>query len=626
MKNIIITTVLFLFTFYTVEAQDLCTGATTINCGNTMAGSTVGFGADVAPFCGTGDGTGGGIWYQSTATCTGMTASLCAGSTFDTKLRVFSGTCGALVCVGGIDDFCGLQSEVSWASTPGVTYYILVHGYGGSEGPYSLALTCTGCCATNPPTADFSAPTTVCTGAAATFSDISSCNPTSWSWSFPGGTPATSTAQNPVVTYPAIGTYNVTLTATNAYGSDVEVKNAYINVINCAGSCVGNYYYIRSNAGSPWGSTSNETAMNAVFGAGVWTQGFFETVNAATLFSAATCTIYMDGSDAGATAMETFLTANMTAMENWVAAGGKIFLNSAPNQDNGMNYGFGGTSLVYSGATYPTGNAVVPAHAIFTGPFLPVGLTWTGNWFCHGNIGAYGSALIDGSGVVICSEKFWGAGVAVFGSMTTANWHTPAPEGQNLRQNILCYISPPIICGVPLGIELTTFTGENFEGSNILKWTTKSEVSNNFFTVERSLNGSQFNEVGKVNGAGNSSEVINYSLRDDNPYAGVNYYRLKQTDYDGAYEYSNTIALDNTVRSEITVFPSPADEMITISLVEKPAMAANVTIRDAVGHEMITMKMNKRVESFNISELPSGIYFISITIGGETYMHKISVN
>lgn len=625
MKNIITTAVLFLAAMLTVQAQDLCTGATPISCGNTIAGTTVGFGADIAPFCGTGDGTGGGVWYQSTATCTGMTASLCVGSTYDTKIRVFSGTCAAPVCVTGIDDFCGLQSQVSWASTPGVTYYILVHGYGGSQGNYSLALTCTGCCATNPPTADFSAPTTVCSGATATFSDISSCNPTSWSWSFPGGLPATSTAQNPVISYATPGTYNVTLTATNAFGSDVEVKNAYITVIACGGSCVGNYYYIRSNSGSPWGSTSNETAMDAVFGAGVWTQGFFQTVNPATLFSAATCTIFMDGSDGGATAFETFLTANMTAMENWVAAGGKIFLNSAPNQDNGMNYGFGGTSLVYTGATYPTGNAVVPAHAIFTGPFLPVGVTWSGNWFCHGNIGSFGTSLIDGSGVVICSEKFWGAGVAVFGSMTTANWHTPAIEGQNLRQNILCYISPPIICGVVLGVELTSFTGENSEGSNILRWTTESEVSNKNFTVERSINGTQFNEIGQVDGAGNSNEEINYTLRDEDPYAGVNYYRLKQTDFDGGYEYSKIIALDNIVRSEISVFPSPADEMITISLTEKPEMAAYVIVRDAVGHVMITTKMNKRVENFDISELPTGIYFVSITIGGETNMHKISV-
>ncbi|MFT5780630.1 MAG: hypothetical protein ACI837_003593, partial [Crocinitomicaceae bacterium] len=334
---------------------------------------------------------------------------------------------------------------------------------------------------------------------------------------------------------------------------------------------------------------------------------------------------FMDGSDGGATAFETFLTANMTAMENWVAAGGKIFLNSAPNQDNGMNYGFGGTSLVYTGATYPTGNAVVPAHAIFTGPFLPVGVTWSGNWFCHGNIGSFGTSLIDGSGVVICSEKFWGAGVAVFGSMTTANWHTPAIEGQNLRQNILCYISPPIICGVVLGVELTSFTGENSEGSNILRWTTESEVSNKNFTVERSINGTQFNEIGQVDGAGNSNEEINYTLRDEDPYAGVNYYRLKQTDFDGGYEYSKIIALDNIVRSEISVFPSPADEMITISLTEKPEMAAYVIVRDAVGHVMITTKMNKRVENFDISELPTGIYFVSITIGGETNMHKISV-
>ncbi len=84
---------------------------------------------------------------------------------------------------------------------------------------------------TNPPVADFSAdPTSVEQGGTVTFSDLSNNIPTSWSWTFEGGTPATSTEQNPTVTYSEPGDYTVTLTVTNAYGTDTETKTEYISV------------------------------------------------------------------------------------------------------------------------------------------------------------------------------------------------------------------------------------------------------------------------------------------------------------------------------------------------------------------------------------------------------------
>lgn len=88
-----------------------------------------------------------------------------------------------------------------------------------------------------PPVADFLASSTsICTGNSIGFSDISTNQPTSWSWSFPGGTPSTSTTQNPTVTYSTPGTYDVTLTATNGQGSDVETKTMYIVVGSSGGA------------------------------------------------------------------------------------------------------------------------------------------------------------------------------------------------------------------------------------------------------------------------------------------------------------------------------------------------------------------------------------------------------
>ncbi len=89
------------------------------------------------------------------------------------------------------------------------------------------------------PVANFAANrTAVCPGNTVTFTDQSSNIPTSWSWTFVGGTPATSNAQNPTVTYNTAGTYTVTLVATNSLGNDTETKTAYITVGNPAGSAL----------------------------------------------------------------------------------------------------------------------------------------------------------------------------------------------------------------------------------------------------------------------------------------------------------------------------------------------------------------------------------------------------
>ncbi|HNQ67233.1 MAG TPA: PKD domain-containing protein [Bacteroidales bacterium] len=91
------------------------------------------------------------------------------------------------------------------------------------------------------PVADFVGnPTTVTVGGTVNFTDLSTNTPTSWSWTFAGGTPPTSTAQNPSIVYNTAGTYNVTLTATNASGSDAETKNLYIEVV-AAGTVAANF-------------------------------------------------------------------------------------------------------------------------------------------------------------------------------------------------------------------------------------------------------------------------------------------------------------------------------------------------------------------------------------------------
>lgn len=130
------------FTTYTPIPGDVCGIAIPINCGDSVTGSTTAATDTDEPagFCGTGGGAPG-VWYTLTGNGDIVTASLC-NSGYDTKIQVYEGACGALTCVSGNDDACGLQSETVFISNPGTEYYIYVFGFGTSTGNYQLDLTC----------------------------------------------------------------------------------------------------------------------------------------------------------------------------------------------------------------------------------------------------------------------------------------------------------------------------------------------------------------------------------------------------------------------------------------------------------------------------------------------------
>ncbi|MCZ6651961.1 MAG: hypothetical protein O7D91_02915, partial [Planctomycetota bacterium] len=134
--------------------NDDCAGAIPVAVPSTTSGSTTGALPDSAPFCGTSDGTGGAVWYSvlgtgntiTATTCDSTNGDFCTGggsANYDTKIRVYTEGCAALNCEAGNDDNCtggssGLRSTVSWCSTEGTEYLILVHGFGGNEGNFVL--------------------------------------------------------------------------------------------------------------------------------------------------------------------------------------------------------------------------------------------------------------------------------------------------------------------------------------------------------------------------------------------------------------------------------------------------------------------------------------------------------
>ena len=210
------------------------------------------------------------------------------------------------------------------------------------------------------------------------------------------------------------------------------------------GGGTGDKYYIKSNLGNPWGSLTNQAAMDLAFGPGTWTLESFEFADVATVFSPTTGLVFIDGSDGQATELNTFLLANLPVIEAWVSAGGRLLLNSAPNEGSSMDFGFGGTTLLY-GPSYANNVTVVdPLHPAILGPNLPTTTAMTGTYYSHAQITGVGyTTVITETGVpseIILCEKAWGAGRVMMGGMTTANWHSPAPHVTNWRANLLVYL------------------------------------------------------------------------------------------------------------------------------------------------------------------------------------------
>jgi hypothetical protein len=200
-------------------------------------------------------------------------------------------------------------------------------------------------------------------------------------------------------------------------------------------------YYLRSTVGAPWGQSTNEAAMDAAFGAGNWIDERYETVNVASLFSEQTV-IFMEGSDLNADEMEAFVGTHLAAINTFMQLGGVIFFNAAPNEGDGMGLPDGVSQTValsYPGISSGTTTTSVPGHPIFVGPQATVtGLT--GNSFAHATISGVGlSSLLDTAAGSHLAELAIGAGRAIYGGMTTTNWHQPQPDAPNLRANILSY-------------------------------------------------------------------------------------------------------------------------------------------------------------------------------------------
>jgi hypothetical protein len=183
----------------------------------------------------------------------------------------------------------------------------------------------------------------------------------------------------------------------------------------------------------------------------------------------------------------------------------------------------------------------------------------------------------------------------------------------------------------PLPIELSSFTANCQEPNIVLNWSTASETNNDYFILEHSSDGINFSSIGNVDGAGNSNSVLNYQFIDNSPYSQTTYYRLKQTDFDGQFEYSDMVSSICGSSQQINIASlSQNSDNLSIYFTGSEGAVYNLNLYDASG-KLIINQINKFEDGINKLDVPLGyisfgIYMITLSNDNQMITKKIVIN
>jgi hypothetical protein len=188
---------------------------------------------------------------------------------------------------------------------------------------------------------------------------------------------------------------------------------------------------------------------------------------------------------------------------------------------------------------------------------------------------------------------------------------------------------------VALPISLINFDAQYNTENKIVNiyWTTATEVNNKSFTIEKTLDGVNWENVAVISGAGNSTHNISYSTTDDSPYSGVSYYRIKQTDFDGTDSYPGgavSVNVSDMDLRDIAVSPNPTKDNATFTFKSPEGGEGTINIINTVGKliEAHSVSLNKgtTTTTLNVSGYASGMYYVIINNNLQQLTTKFVVN
>ena len=303
--------------------------------------------------------------------------------------------------------------------------------------------------------------------------------------------------------------------------------------------------------------------------------------------------------------------------------------------ENGGNYGW----RCYEGNhTYNTSGC----NGVYESPIWEyshsLGFSITGGYVYRGqNVPELTGKYIVGDYV---SARVWaidydGVNPATSTQITTAPGSIPSFGQDENKELYLISFNGKIYRFVPtvVPVELISFSAVIVENGIKLNWFTATETNNAGFAIERSLDGTNYSEIFFVGGNGTTTNRNVYTYLDKTARAGINYYRLKQIDFDGSYEYSQVAIVNLGVPDKFILdqnYPNPFNPTTRISFYVPQNSFVTLKIYDLLGTEISTLVNEDRVAGyhkieFDATQLSSGIYFYKLSAGNFSDMKKMTV-
>ncbi|MFL5729485.1 MAG: T9SS type A sorting domain-containing protein, partial [Cytophagaceae bacterium] len=212
--------------------------------------------------------------------------------------------------------------------------------------------------------------------------------------------------------------------------------------------------------------------------------------------------------------------------------------------------------------------------------------------------------------------------IAVFGSTNGDDFYLDNLQLIHLNSCPLT-TSVKVTPGCPLPVELVNFDATKKGSDALLTWTTSSEKNSLYFLVEKSSDGISFTGIGKVNAAGNTSAIQQYSFTDQNLASGVTYYRLAQYDVDGSVYYSMIKAVSNMVGT-VQVIPNPNNGTFVVALDHTGNKKTHVRIVNSLGQVVYENTVSSdSVMNVDISLLASAVYYLEVITDEDLIVKKI---
>ncbi len=217
-----------------------------------------------------------------------------------------------------------------------------------------------------------------------------------------------------------------------------------------------------------------------------------------------------------------------------------------------------------------------------------------------------GSTWIDMNGVVNTTDNY-----ITLSGINSFSWWTAGDEG------------------IPLPVSLLDFSAKCKPNNSVeLNWSTASEINNSHFEIQQSFDAENFQTVGRIDGAGNSNTILNYKSIVENTENIQTYYKLKQVDFDGKFEYSKVIAVNCSENqlSSIDVYPNPFTNEISIDFNTLLKYNVKVEVRNKLGIliKVEVIEANSSNNKIELSRnLSAGIYFVVISNDKETIVRKL---